>query len=101
MTQQDMFNALYKALAEGLAKLIRNGLAFTVMTGVIAMLIWVVVYLVQMHEADRMEWKAELIATKQEYAEEVNRLRIEIRECQNNNALLLIQIAELKAGLRR
>lgn len=94
-----MLNVLYKALADGLAKLIRNGLAFTVMTGVIIGMSWVMVWLVQTHEKDRVEWKAELISVKQEYSDEVNRLRIEIFECQNNNSALMVQIAELRARL--
>lgn len=95
--QTELMQALYKALADGLGKLIRNGLAFTVMTGVIAGLIWAMVYLVQTHEKDRAEWKSELLEVKAAYTEEINRLRIEVYECQERNTLLSIQIAELKA----
>lgn len=94
-----MLNVLYKALADGLSKLIRNGLAFTVMTGVIIAMSWVLVWLVQTHEKDRVEWKAELLNVKQEYSAEVNKLRIEIFECQNNNSALMVQVAELRAKL--
>lgn len=94
-----MIQVLYKALGDGLAKLVRNGLAFTVMTGVIIGLVWVCVWLVQTHERDRIEWKSELLAVKEEYSGEINKLRIEIFECQNNNSALMVQVAELKARL--
>lgn len=97
--QQQMIQILYKAIADGVSKLIRNGLAFTVMTGVIGGLIWAVVYLVQTHERDRLEWKAELLQVKQEYSEEVNRLRVEVYECQERNTQLAIQLAEMKTTL--
>lgn len=101
MTREIMWNILYKAIAEGLSKLIRNGLAFTVMAGTIGGLIWVLIWMVQTHEADRKEWKAEILQVKAEYAQVVNDLRLEIRECQNNNQLLHIQLAEMKVQLAK
>jgi hypothetical protein len=96
-----MLTIIYKSLAEGVSKLIKNGLAFTVMAGAIAGLIWILVWMVQTHEDDRKEWKAEIVTVKAEYAQMVNDLRLEIRECQNNNQLLLIQIAEMKVQLAK
>lgn len=101
MTKDIMVQMLYKALAEGVGKLIKNGLAFTVMALAIAGLIWAIVYLLEVHQSDRIEWKAEILEVKSEYAAELNQLRIELRECQNNNSLLLIQMAELKIQLAK
>ena len=101
MTKEVMYQILYKSLAEGIGKLIKNGLAFTVMGLVIAGLIWTVVYLLDVHQSDRIEWKAEILAVKKEYAAELNQVRVELRECQNNNSILLIQMAELKIQLAK
>ncbi len=53
MTQKEMFSeVLYRALGDGVAKLIKNGLAFTVMTGVIIGLVWTVFYLHGLHASE-------------------------------------------------
>lgn len=99
MDYNTMLQILYKAMADGLSKLIKNGLAFTVMTGVIIGLIWTVVWLIQTHESDRIVWKAELLEVKAEYSEEINRLRVEVYECNERNLQLSVQVAELKAAV--
>lgn len=99
MDYNTMLQILYKAMADGLSKLIKNGLAFTVMTGVIIGLIWTVVWLIQTHESDRIEWKAELLEVKAEYSEEINRLRVEVYECNERNLQLSVQVAELKSAV--
>lgn len=101
MDQNVMIGILYRAIAQGVAKLIKNGLAFTVLLGVCGGLTWGLFYTLDVHRADRREWKAELLDVKREYAEEINRLRSEIYECQQRNALLSVQVARLEEKTKK
>lgn len=96
-----MIQAVYKALEIGLAKIVKNGLAFMVMTGVIAGLVWGIMFLMEVHKADRAELKAEIIGVKRECAIEISRLRIDILECQQRNNNLFEQIIRLEERLKK
>lgn len=83
MTPQEMFSeAIYKALGDGVAKLIRNGLAFTVMTGVIIGLVWTVFYLHGLHSAETKELRAEMMQLRREHSEQLDTMRREVAEAQ-------------------
>lgn len=99
-TKEAMLEILYKALADGVSKLIKNGLAFTVMTGVIIGLCWWTLNEMNVHAADRREWKIEIIEIKTEYRDEMNRLRVEIYECNNSRSQLAARVAELEATVK-
>ena len=95
-----MHKAIYAALAAGLSKLIKNGLAFTVMTLVIVGETWTILYLVDEQDIERHKWEQKLIDIENRNAKVVNDLRCDVEDCKNNNRLLQIQVAELKAASR-
>ncbi|MCB1317569.1 MAG: hypothetical protein KDK27_16510, partial [Leptospiraceae bacterium] len=66
--KERMIESLYKALEIGVSKIIKNGLAFTIMLGAIAGLVWGVFSLLEVHRADRSEWKAEKMEIRAECA---------------------------------
>ena len=83
MTQKEMFSeVLYKALGDGVAKLIKNGLAFTVMTGVIIGLVWTVFYLHGLHSTEVKELRAEMLQLRREHSEQLDTMRREVAEAQ-------------------
>ncbi len=83
MTPQEMFSeAIYKALADGVSKLIKNGLAFTVMTGVIIGLVWTVFYLHDLHASEVNELRAEMMQLRREHSEQLDTMRREVAEAQ-------------------
>ena len=83
MTQKEMFSeAIYKALADGVSKLIKNGLAFTVMTGVIIGLVWTVLYLHDLHASEVKELRAEMMQLLREHSEQLDTMRREVAEAQ-------------------
>lgn len=83
MTPQEMFSeAIYKALADGVSKLIKNGLAFTVMVGVIIGLVWTVFYLRDLHSAEVKELRAEMMQLRREHSEQLDTMRREVAEAQ-------------------
>jgi uncharacterized phage-like protein YoqJ len=108
MTEQEkMIQIFYKAFAEGVAKLIRNGLAFTVMTGCIGGLAWGMAWQHKQFEADWIEVKTEVRELKQEHSAQLNEyrrleheLRIEIAECNEKRIEQAQQIARLEAMIR-
>ena len=70
MNDKQMFQSVvYKAAAEGAAKLIRGGLAFTVMLGVIAGLVWALMFQYQTNEAQLKSMRMEIDALHNEVAE--------------------------------
>ena len=99
--KQKMIESLYKALEIGVSKIIKNGLAFTIMLGAIAGLVWGVFSLLKIHRADRAEWKAEKMEIRAECAEEINRLRVEVYECNELHLLLLSQVARLEEKVNK
>ena len=95
-----MVQILYKALADGISKLIKNGLAFTVMTAVIIGLCWFTIQEIEAHANDRLEWKSELKEVRNAHYSEISLLRSEVYECNNNRALLAARVAELEATVK-
>lgn len=95
-TNREMFNAaIYKALGDGLAKLIKNGLAFTVLIGAIGGLLFAVYFLIKQSDADRKEWRAEKQEIQKECSEEINRLRLEVYECNERYTAILARLAQM------
>lgn len=78
MTNKEMLHeAIYKAAADGVSKLIKNGLAFTVMAGVIAGLFGVLLYMHDTHKAEVAQMREEMMALRREHAEQLNEMRRE------------------------
>lgn len=83
MTPQEMFSeAIYKALADGVSKLIKNGLAFTVMVGVIIGLVCMVFYLHDLHNTEVKELRAEMMQLRREHSEQLDTMRRDVAEAQ-------------------
>jgi uncharacterized phage-like protein YoqJ len=109
MSNNEMLNeAIYKALADGVAKLIKNGLAFTVMLGTIGGLSWGIAWQHAQFEADWSEVKFEIRELKQEHSAQLNdyrrleyELRKEISECNEKRIEQAQQIARLEAIMKR
>lgn len=93
--QEEMIAILYKALGDGLAKLIQNGLAFTVMSLGLVGLSFAVYYVDLDGRTQIKEMKSELSAMKAEWADERNDLRREIAACDLERRTLAIRVAEL------
>lgn len=79
--REKMIQILYKAASDGVAKLIRNGLAFTVMTMVIAGLVWGLLTMHDLHGLEMTALKSECRQMKEEHAVQLNDLRREIAAC--------------------
>lgn len=90
-----MIAILYKALGDGLAKLIQNGLAFTVMAGAIIGLSLALYYAIMDSRGQIREVKAEMLAMKADWSVERNDLRREIAACDLERRTLAIRVAEL------
>ena len=90
-----MYAIIYKALGDGLAKLIRSGLAFTVMSLGLLGLSFAVYYVNLDGRMQIKDMKTELSAMKAEWAEERNDLRREIAACDLERRTLAIRVAEL------
>ena len=99
--QQKMYEAIYKALGEGLAKLIKNGLAFTVLIGVVGGLIWALFAMSTHNENAIAELKQEIREMKKEHSDQLNLLRSEIYECDAERRKLAVQVAELRVLTHR
>lgn len=70
MTDKEMFQSvIYKAAADGAAKLIRGGMAFTVMLGAIAGLLWALMFQYRANEAHAKELRQEIESLREEIAE--------------------------------
>ena len=96
------------AAAEGAAKLIKNGLAFTVMTGVIAGLLWAIAFLNETHVSQLKEFKGDVREMKEDYSAQLNELRREVsmlrddlQECNAQRIQDAKRIAQLEAMLNR
>lgn len=80
MTNKEiMLQVLYKALGDGVAKLIRNGLAFTVMTGAIGGLLWGILHMHDLHERELIAFKADMQQLRAEQLNQYRRLEYELR----------------------
>lgn len=102
MTNQEvMIQVLYKAIGEGISKLIKYGVAFTVLVSCIIALVWLLFHITDLHEADRKEWKSELVLIRKTCEGEINRLReestAEILKCNESRYALALRVASLEA----
>lgn len=93
--KEKMIEAAYAALSAGLSKLIKNGMAFTVMGFAIAGLVFALFEMDRRHTAQIAELKADFKEMKADYSRELNLLRVEIIECNNERMKLSIRVAEL------
>ncbi len=101
MTEKEkMIQYLYKAFAEGAGKLFKYGAAFTVLVLCILGLIWALAYVVNVHDADRKEWKSELVGIRLECSNKVNLLETRIYECNEMRALLAARVAALEEAAK-
>lgn len=91
-----MLAIIYKAVAEGISKLIKNGLAFTVMLGAIGGLAWGIFFIDSRSNQNIAELKAEIKEMKVDHARQLNELRIEIINCDQENTKLRVRVAELE-----
>lgn len=84
MNNREMFNeAVYKALADGVSKLIRQGTAITVLLGCVTGLAWGIFYLHGIHMDEVRELRAEMAGLRMEHSEQLNALRrteVELRQ---------------------
>lgn len=95
--QEKMLAILYKAAADGVAKLIRNGLAFTVMSGVIAGLVWGLLTMHELHSEEITAFKSEYRQMKADHSIQLNELRTEIAACTVERIRDAARIARLEA----
>lgn len=101
MTEQEkMLAILYKAAADGVAKLIKNGLAFTVMAMAIAGLLWGMIHLHEIHIGEVVAMKSDIGAMKKEHSGQLNDLRREIAACIESRIIDAARIARLEALLQ-
>lgn len=105
MTNREaMIQIMYKAIGEGVAKLIRNGLAFTVMSGAIGGLLWGIIYMHTLHSQELTTFKADMRQLRREHSEQLNEyrrleyeLRAEIAACISERIKDAARIARLEA----
>ena len=105
--QEKMIQVLYKAASDGIAKLIRNGLAFTVMAMAIAGLIWGLLTMHELHTNEMTALKSDFKELKREHAKQLNEyrrlefsLRSEIAACVSERMKDAARIARLEATLK-
>ena len=105
--RSEMYQALYKALGEGVAKLIKNGLAFTVMTMCIVGLLWGIVQVDGYHGRQYLALRSEVLELKKAHSEQLNgyrleisALRLEIHECNRAREEQSIKLARMEATLQ-
>lgn len=94
--REKMLQIIYKAVADGLSKLIKNGLAFTVMLGAIGGLAWGIFFIDGRANQNIAELKAEIKEMKADHSRQLNELRIEIINCDQENTKLRVRVAELE-----
>lgn len=99
--KEDMFAAIYKALGEGVAKLIKYGAAFTVLIGCVAGLIWALFYVVKEQAQEKVEWKREIHDVRIECSNQINLLQTKIYECNEQRASLAGRVAALEAIVKK
>lgn len=99
--QEKMIQIFYKAIGDGVSKLIRNGLAFTVMTGCIAGLLWGILKMHDLHSAEITAFKAEYRQMKVEHSVQLNELRREVSACNLERIKDAARIARLEALINK
>ena len=98
--QEKMIQILYKAAADGVAKLIKNGLAFTVMSMCIAGLVWGITTMNTLHRQEVYEIKTDMLQMRKEHALQLNDLRREVASCIDARMVDAARIARLEALLQ-
>jgi hypothetical protein len=95
-----MYEVIYKAFGDGAAKLVKNGLAFTVMTLTIIGLCGGIYYILLFHRAEESDWRHQMKDLEIRMQEKINLVESRYYECQNENRILSIRIAELEAAIK-
>ena len=95
--KEAMDQLIIKALGDGVAKLIKNGLAFTVMALTISGLCVAIYYLVLLHQYEQNMWYGEIEKLKKETSAKVLILESRYYECMNENQRLSVRVAEMEA----
>jgi len=93
---QEMHAIIWKAIAEGSAKLIRSGLAFTVMLGTIGILLYSIQKITAYHEAEMIKVRAEITDLKQYYRTRIDSLEERIMDRDAIIARQAIEIIDLR-----
>lgn len=102
MTNKEvMLQILYKAASDGIAKLIRNGLAFTVMIGCIIGLLWGILEMHKLHSIEISAFKTEYRQMKADHSIQLNELRSEIAACTVERIKDAARIARLEALIQK
>lgn len=102
MTNQEaMIAILYKAISEGVAKLIKNGLAFTVMSLAIIGLILAIVEIDARNKEFLRDVKNDMLAMKIDHSNQLNDLRREIDNCNAARERQALEIVELRVILKK
>jgi hypothetical protein len=99
--QEKMIEILYKAAAEGGAKLVKSGMAFIVMAGAIVMLTYTLVFVYNENKIQVRELKSEFLQIRIEYSTQIIVLRQEIAECNRAREEQAIKVASLEALIRK
>lgn len=99
--QEKMWAILYKAASDGIAKLIRNGLAFTVMTGCIIGLLWGILKMHDLHSTEITAFKTEYRQMKADHSIQLNELRSEVASCTLERLKDAARIARLEALIQK
>lgn len=96
--------AVYKAVADGIGKLIRHGTAITVLLGCVAGLAWGIFYLHGVHLGEVRELRAEMHDLRREHSEQIDKLRraetevrMELSACHEARRQDSARIARLEA----
>lgn len=98
---EQMIAILYKALGEGISKLIKNGLAFTVMSLAIIGLVFSIIEVDRRSAALLKEVKVEMLAMKTDHSRQLNDLRREIDICNTSREKQAFEIIELRIRLSK
>lgn len=98
---EQMIAILYKAISEGVAKLIKNGLAFTVMSLAIIGLILAIVEIDARNKEFLRDVKNDMLAMKIDHSSQLNDLRREIDNCNAARERQALEIVELRVILKK
>lgn len=96
-----MYAILWKAAAEGAAKIIRSGLAFTVMLGTIGILLYSINKITAYHEEEMAKVRLEIADIKTYYRHRIDSLEEKIMDRDEIIAKQALQIIELRVQIAR
>lgn len=99
--KESMYQTLMKAIEIGGAKLFRYGGMITVLVLCVVGLIYNTFYIVEGHNKDRLEWKTEKLEIRRECSEEINRLRVEVYECNERHLQVLREMAQMRIDIKK